>query len=285
MRILIVVIACMMSLTTAHADVLSADAVPERKEVPFTRMTNITVGWRIDITPPAGAVTITSAPGEFRIGGVTVATTRTLSRTFVNNPAGGVLPLIMETVAVPRSVITRAQQQDAAFSYMREFTDDNVVFQQGEIDLHITGNAAGAVALSSQSLTFSDGSSYQSVAQGAPLRAVANLFVNGTGILRAVWEISADTGTSQNTLWRPLRNVTRQVAGTPNIQLTSPDLPTDILGRIRIRLRMVDPASDINTTIPFIDYFVVESVERTTPTTFKPKVRAKEGGGIRHNHE
>lgn len=281
MRFILLALVLMLLPLKANAVVLSADAVPNAQNVPFTQMTTITISWRVEVLPQNPSYTLSSAVGEFRIAGNTVATTRSLSRSFRSQSGVNAFQTITETVVVPLKVILQAQQQNAVLSYSRDFSDDNVLFQQGEQTLNITGGASGSAAVSDQDLVFENGSSYASVAVGEKLRAVANIFMNGTGVVRGVWEVSADNGIGQSDMWRPIRNVTQQAMANSNIRLISPNLPTDVQGRMRVRFRITEPHVDASVAIPFIDYFINGNESGEAEKAFIPKIPAKDGGGLK----
>jgi hypothetical protein len=124
-----------------------------------------------------------------------------------------------------------------------------------------------------------DGSDYRSVAKGDKLHARAEITVSGSGILRAVWEIADSFGGTDQPFYRPIQNVTKPIGANNSFTITSPELPTKTLGRFRVRLRQIEPATD--ETLAAIDYFVTEDGDPNYEKPFEPKIPAKEGGGIK----
>ena len=277
-RILLLILTYAGLPMAAQATVIAVSVAPSSREVSIGSGSSVTVTWSVtaSVAPPT-TVRIYSSLNEFRIAGTPVANARTISRTFKTNATTPTFTIV-DTIAIPRSVVIQAQRSGGALQLAREFTDDGVTTLGDEVDL-IIGGSSDELGISDLTVNFEDGSAYTSAALKQPLHAVATLVTSGTGNLRAVWEVADESGTSGNPFWRPLRNISRPIGGNPEITLKSPPLPTESLGRQRVRLRIVEPQGFASGT-PELTYFVVENVESDLPA-FTPKVPAKEGGGLR----
>ncbi len=262
----------------AFATVTGVSVNPTTREASVSGNSTFVVTWQVTHTPFAGTGTMIGQAGTFKIAGApTTATTRTITRSIPNGLVGVVN--IVENVTVPRHVVLAAQRQGAVLEYERFFADDGVFANSDEVTITITGGTAGQPGLASQTLTFEDGTDYRAIAQKEALRARAEVNVSGSGVLRAVWEVADNFGGLDQPLYRPLKNVTRPVGANNQLTLVSPELPTGTLGRYRVRLRMLAPATD--ETLPTIDYFVTETGDGAYEKPFEPKISAKKGGGLK----
>lgn len=256
MKLAIIPLICALLLVTAaeqaHAIVNSVTPVPVEKNVRFGGGSTFTVTWRL-LRGAGAPFTITSPVGEFRRdqnSNVAWATTRTISRRFTQSQT---TLTITETVAVPQSVLRRALETNGGrFIYFRRFADDGVSFDDNSIQLNVAGGTGGEVNLSQATLTFGNGSSFATVAQGAALTAKARVTYAGTGRFSAVWEVGESTG--GRSFFRPISTVNRTLSGQREFTLESPALPTLNTGRYEVRLRVTEPGNAFDN--PTLSYFV-----------------------------
>lgn len=263
--------------SVAAATVIDVVVSPSTREASVSGNSTFVVTWQATFSPFVGTGTMVGQAGTFKIAGNPVATSRTITRTIPNGTAG--IIRIVENVSVPRHVVLAAQRQNATLEYERFFADDGVFASSDEVTITVTGGSSGQAGIAAQKLFFEDGSDYLAVAKDEKLRARAEIAVSGSGLLRAVWEVADNVGGLDEPLYRPLKNVTQPIGANNKLTMVSPQLPTGTLGRYRVRLRQIAPASD--ETLPVIDYFVTIDGDAAYEKPFEPKIPAKKGGGLK----
>ena len=88
------------------------------------------------------------------------------------------------------------------------------------------------------------------------LAAQAEISFTGNGLLRAAWEIAGPNPDANRPRFRILTDVQQPLGGRDAAILTSPRLPTNSTGLYLVRLRIVEPATTLET--PVIRYNVNE---------------------------
>lgn len=167
-----------------------------------------------------------------------------------------------ENLSIPAEVLVEASQiEGAPIRYVREFREGDLD-SRAEVILDVTEGIAAPFAIRRLELRFSGGEPFRLVERGQNLAAVAELTYAGTGLLEATWEV-ADPGTTLGTpVFRPLRLERRNLSGGGRIRLSSPALPTDLVGGHQVRLRITAPSPSFEE--PVLRYQVGEQPEIVT---------------------
>ncbi len=120
--------------------------------------------------------------------------------------------------------------------------------------MNITRPLSDGFNISRLALQFDDGAPLRTVPTTNRLQVHANIGFVGSGFLEATWELAGPSGTEMSPVYRPLQSVRHYLTGAEPIVLTSPALPTNVVGRYRVRLRISDPLPGFD--IPAVQYFV-----------------------------
>lgn len=235
---------------TVLGAVTSVTTAPAVERVAVARPTSVALTWSVT-TNTVGAVTITSASGEFRspAGTVLGVVKQPLSRT----AAGPGSVAIPEKFLIPADVVERARRDGHDhLLYHRSFTDGTPA--AGEIKLQIATATAAAFGITRLALGFDDGEPLRVVGRGAKLRAEAAVSHTGAGRLRGQWEIAGPNPDEIEPAWRVLVEVTQALTGADAATITSPALPTDQSGFYLVRLRVAEP--EAAPDLPVVRYMV-----------------------------
>lgn len=246
---------------TATADVLTAEVSPADARAAVTGTSTLALRYTLTSDAPADEPpdSIASPFGRFVLG----LGGSELGR--INRRIGGdatrVAPLrLFEAVPVPRSVVAAARQQGASrFLYVREFSADGREFVTTVVQVQLTGGAGAGFSIDQVDLHFDDDAYVRVVPEDAALGAELVLRYSGTGRLRGVWELADPSTTAGSPVFRPLRNVDRQLTGARELRLPAPALPTARAGIHLLRFRMTEPA--VSFPLPIIRYAVVTGSE------------------------
>ncbi|HEV8585695.1 MAG TPA: hypothetical protein VGT02_12060 [Methylomirabilota bacterium] len=207
--------------------------------------------------------------------------------TTVVNPNG--VARVVETLIIPGTVAERALKRGLdIFFYCREFTNaaggaivpgfpavtNTVTCKQGS-------SAYANFSIARAELFFEDHRRTATVPLGSPdLKVMADVAYNGSGLMRAVWEVAELGATNlgnvpinapprvfdtpvapnllpQRNLFRTLHTITQYVGFGDRVLLTLPPsipLPTTQPGTFVVNLRFVDPP--VGFEIPVATYFV-----------------------------
>lgn len=255
--VLVLGLAGLFGPTVSEAAVVGVTATPGVRSVPLGRAGNVAMVWNVtrDVSTGGGA-TVSSASGSFRAGSPTGTLLATVARPLSQTrpPVGVTIFAFRESVLVPSRVIYRAHKLGVDRIYFVRSFDDGVAASTGAVALSITGSGAGSFGVTRLALSFGDGSVIAVAQPDAPLQAVAQITVSGSGLLQAVWEVADAAGTAGTPAFRPLQTVRRYVNGREPLRLESPPLPTRLLGLHLVRLRITQPAADFE--LPQLRYFV-----------------------------
>jgi hypothetical protein len=228
-----------------------------------------------------GCTTATTAAGGETMGVIDSTVTTTVG-------ANG-FARVVETLIIPGTVAERALRRNLdIFFYCREFSDpggtalvpgfpavtNTVTCKQGS-------SAYANFSIARAELFFEDHRRTATVPLGSPdLKVMADVAYNGSGLMRAVWEIAElgaanlgagpvnapprvfDTPVGPNqlpprNLFRILHTITQYVGFGDRVLLTLPPsipLPTNQPGTFAVNLRFVDPP--VGFEIPVATYFV-----------------------------
>jgi hypothetical protein len=242
-------------------------ASPLQAQVALGRMNTVNIVWTIQATSAtAVSITYSSVSGEFRtktnvvLGSVnTILPSRTIVVPANNIP---VTFTMSETLNVPSYIIDSARKLGFnQITFARQFsgTGFNVkASAEGQMTLNIASSSSGSLAVTQMAISFDSGETQRVIGSNGRLQANVRLDTRGTGLFRAMWEVTEPPSTLGDPVWRPLQQVQRSLAGSENLVLTSPPLPTRDFGLYFVRLRVLQP--DLIFSEPSILY-VVEKLE------------------------
>ncbi len=241
-----------------RAAITAVATTPTSRTVPLARASSVSLVWNVTraTVGGTGGTTVSSLSGTFRAGSVTGVVIGTVTRSLSQSrPLAPITSFsFRESLLVPAEVVFRAHELGAdRLFYVRTF-DDGTGAATGAIELRVTGGAAGSYGVERLALTFENGSVIDVAEPEAELRAVARVTFSGSGLLRAVWEVTDPAGISGDAVLRPLVTVRRYVVARGSIELRSPPLPTHLTGSYRVRLRVTEPVPGF--AAPELRYYV-----------------------------
>lgn len=248
---------------SVRADVSSVTTAPASVNIAIAQPTTVALTWNMvrNNTGTVGA-TVSSTHGVFRAGSTTGPVLG-----LVNAPLSATRPIsgpsttfsIGETVSIPASIAYHALKLGVpTVVYVRSFVDCTACTAgSGALVLPLSGASGAAFSVSRLSLRFDDDTAVRVVAQGAKLRAYADITFTGGGIFKGVWDIATPPSTQGKLEYRTVQRVHRALAGGDHVRLFTPALPTDEPGIYLLRLRVTQPPLPVKTDdLPFIRYVV-----------------------------
>ncbi len=246
----------LLAAPPVHAAITAASALPSPQLVALDRSSSISVTW--SATTALGPY-IRSSQGRFRTadGAFTFGAINTLLSKTV--PAGA-SATFSETVLVPDSVVQAALRRGySSLVYLRSFEDGDGpgLGMDASVELRITSGAAAGFSVSRIALAFDDGTPVRLVAPKESVRAQAELSFNGSGLLRAAWEVAEPATTLGEPIFRTLQLVRQPLLGASPVRIVSPLLPATSSGPYQLRLRITEPLPGFDA--PVIRYFVGEA--------------------------
>jgi hypothetical protein len=228
------------------------------------------VTWTVqsDSTTPFTAV---SPEGLFVLGEQVLGRVDT---SLTTTPATGGTAIATETLLIPPDVSNRAfKLNTATFFYRREFqsTADGST-GSSQLTCRLSTTAYGNFSVGAVTLFFENQRGQATFTQNERnVRAFAEVRYNGTGLLKAVWEVQ-EPSSSQ---FRVLQQVNYHLTYGDRIVFESPSnppLPTILTGRHTLAFRIEQPISGFE--IPTVTYFVKarEPEDQTTEPRLQLKV-------------
>ena len=100
-------------------------------------------------------------------------------------------------------------------------------------------HAQSTLSIERIELAFASEKLIEVVPQHSHLIAIANIQHEGFGLVSGQWEVASPPTTSANPVFVPLTFV-QEMASTRQIELKSPELPTDQIGLYLVRLQLTD---------------------------------------------
>jgi hypothetical protein len=235
---------------------------PTGAAVVLTQPSAVFVTWTVqsgDVTP----TTAVSEEGLFVSGPETLGRVGTFLTTSVGTNGSGIAT---ETLLIPPDVSNRALKRNVStFFYQRTFhTTSNGASGQARLTCRLSTSAYGNFSIAAVTLFFEnqrgEATFNQNDRQG---RAFAEVHYNGTGLMKAVWEVQEPSNSDFRVLQTVNYHLTfgdRIVFETPSV----PGLPTIATGRHTLRFRILDPVSGF--ALPVITYFV-QAAPQNEPNT------------------
>lgn len=231
---------------------LKATNNPTGAAVVITQPSAVFVTWIVE-SGAASPSTVTSPEGLFVLGDQVLGKVDTFLTTSVGPNGAGTAT---ETLLIPPDVSNRALKQKAAtFFYQRTFTSSaDGSNANAALTCRLSTSAYGNFSIGAATLFFQNQRGEATFEQNDPnAKAYAEVHYNGTGLLKAVWEVQ-EPGNQQ---FRVLQQVNyhltfgdRLVFETPAL----PPIPTIVTGRHSLQFRITQPPSGFG--IPAITYYV-----------------------------
>jgi|GEM_PF-5696712 len=237
--------------TAAHAQ-LQVSNSPTGAAVVITQPSAVLVTWSVRSGEP-NPTTIVSEEGLFVLGSTVLGQVNTsLTASVDSNGAAAV----NETLLIPPDVSNRALKMNApTFFYKRTFRSTSTgATGQSALTCRLSTSAYGNFSIAAVTLFFENERGEATFQQNDPrARASVEVRYNGTGLLKAAWEVQEPNSSQYRVLQQINYNLTygdRIVFYTPPV----PPLPTVITGRYFLRLRIDEPVSGFE--LPQATYFV-----------------------------
>jgi len=229
---------------------------PTGAAVVVTQSSAVFVTWTVQSSNPQQD-TVVSEEGLFVLGDRTLGRVSTFLTTSVTGSGSA-----SETLLIPPDVANAALKLNApTFFYKRTFrSTSSGATGQSALTCRLSTSAYGNFSIAAVTLLFDNKRGEETFEQNdSRARAVAEVRFNGTGLLRAVWEVLEPGSSGFRTLQQVNYHITygdRIVFETPAV----PPIPTVITGRHTLRFRITQPVSGFE--LPSVTYFVKASEQQ-----------------------
>jgi hypothetical protein len=225
---------------------------PTGAAVVITQPSAVFVTWSIQSTETA-PVSVVSEEGLFLLGDQVLGRVGTLLNTTVAPNGTG---FVTETLLIPPDIAGNAVRQKApTFFYERTFRSTGSGSSgRSRLTCRLSTSAYGNFSIAAVTLFFQNQRGEITWDQNnRTARATAEVRYNGTGLLKAAWEVQ-EPGSSQ---FRVIQQVQYHLAFGDRIVFETPQvpaLPTVVTGRHLVRFRIDQPVSGFE--LPTIAYVV-----------------------------
>lgn len=254
----LVIFSCLVAMPS-HATVTSVTPVPSSKNITISKGTSFQVTWYIRRSNTSGVGTqVTSLSGQFRGNGdpdyplqnVSLVLSQTKAITGISTSFR-----FSENVRLSAQLIQNAHTRGFSFITYRRWFDDGAGGNFASVTFRITGSSATGFSISRQSMRFDDNSIIKILNEKETLKAKADVNYNGSGQLRAIWEVAGPSTAGGVPIFRPLRSVRKYLmSGGDKTTFVSPLLPSTTAGAYMVRMRITSPAPGFES--PVIRYFI-----------------------------
>ncbi|MGM0632190.1 MAG: hypothetical protein ACQETO_03350 [Pseudomonadota bacterium] len=280
----ILAVATWLTGSSAHAQIISLcegmNACSSNRGVAVGIDTRVMLSWRGEaiVASPTGG-RLVSDQGLFRIGDPRKGETLGSVKSPLFQTIGGrrerekeaIRFTVNETVRVPPEVSRRAADAGATeLHFVRQFSMGGdatmIAFQTIPLQPSVPGRDISArideeprstgVRLERISLLFDRASVTETIDMAETLRAEASIRYQGAGLINAVWEVAMPASIQGNPFFVPIARVRDYLAGTREVTLESPVLPSREAGIYRVRLRVLEPSLDTDELL--LTYRVTE---------------------------
>lgn len=238
---------------------LKASNNPTGAAVVVTQPSAVFVTWTVESGASAPS-TVTSPEGLFVLGDQVLGKVNTFLTTTVNPNGTG---SATETLLIPPDVSNKALKQNVAtFFYRRTFTSSaDGATANAALTCRLSTSAYGNFSIAAATLFFRNQRGEATFDQNDPnAKAYVELHYNGTGLLKATWQVQ-EPGAPE---FRVLQQINYHMTFGDRIVLESPSIPpipTIVVGRHTLRFKITQPPSGFD--IPDITYYVKPPAEKT----------------------
>jgi hypothetical protein len=239
------------SCGTAFAQ-LQVSNNPTGAAVVITQPSAVLVTWSVQ-SGEANPTTVVSDEGLFVLGSEVLGQVKT-SLTASVSPNG--TAAVNETLLIPPDVSNRALKRNApTFFYKRTFrSTSSGATGQSSLTCRLSTSAYGNFSIAAVTIFFENQRGEATFLQNDPrARASVEVRYNGTGLLKAAWEVQEPNSSQFRVLQQVNYHLTygdRIVFFTPSV----PPIPTLLTGRHLLRFRIDQPVSGFE--LPQVTYFV-----------------------------
>lgn len=231
---------------------LRASNNPTGAAVVVTQPSAVFVTWILESGTSAPS-TISSPEGLFVLGDQVLGqVTTSLTTNVAPNGTG----TATETLLIPPDVSNKAFKQKApTFFYRRTFTSSaDGSSANAALTCRLSTSAYGNFSIGAVTIYFRNQRGESTFEQNDPnAKAYAEVHYNGTGLMKAQWEVEEPNSSDFRVLQQVNYHLTfgdRLVFESPSV----PPLPTILTGRYTVRFHILQPVSGFE--IPSITYYV-----------------------------
>lgn len=231
---------------------LKVNNTPTGAAVVITQPSAVFVTWTIS-SNESSPITAVSDEGLFVLGAQVLGRVETdLTVTIAPNGTG----IATETLLIPPDLSNRALKlKTPTFFYQREFRSTTTGGSgQSSLTCRLSTSAYGNFSIAAVTLFFESQRGEATFYQNDPTaRATVEVRYNGTGLLKAAWEVQEPNSSQFRVLQQVNYHLTygdRIVFRTPAL----PPLPSVVTGRHVLRFQILEPVSGFE--LPSVTYFV-----------------------------
>jgi hypothetical protein len=261
----------------AQARILSVQATNSPSQLGLTTNARSQISWAVVEEPNAiGQAQISSSEGLFfdpeqktMLG----RSSRLLTQTRALIGEMNTTFIFQESLIIPQSVLRTAQDRGLnQIIYVRTFQDNpGATTMAGSVTFSISASGnVGYVNLRQIQMEFDDGRTSAIMPTSSQLKANAIVSYQGTGIIQYRWEIASPPTTNGQPIFAPLMTRREYLMSSGQTTLSSPNLPTTIVGAYLLRLNITQPEAQFE--MPILRYFVQSNNDSASVIVQKMKI-------------
>ena len=246
--------------------IVSVDVMPQSNTIAHTGTSRMQLTWKVTANLPVSE-TIASTQLIIRAGNAYGPVLAKLSRTLNRNyPAGVSTQSFPEAVVVPNRLVYRAKKMGyRALAFQRLFTS-NANSMGNTTTVQMTSASAARFSITRIQLKFEtpDGEFDSLVVspQDQEVQAYALIYYQGSGLLKATWEVARPSSTGGQPVFAPITQVVQLQPSAGLTKIYTPELPRSMTGAYLLRLHVHQPTPVIES--PVLRYIVrTATPERT----------------------
>jgi len=235
---------------------ISAQAVPAQIALPISQSANLNVSWAVNSDDPTQFQwTVSSDRARLLADGVEI--------TSINQPLTQIVTApqtvqIAETALLPLGALQAAINRGArSITYERVFRLAGGQSRTAVLRILPQGDFSSSFAVTRLELSFDDNSLIRVIDRNESLTARLKVNYSGSGLLQGAWQIADGVSTSGQPFYRTLRTVRRSLIPGQQVQLVSPDLPSESSGTVLVRFLVNEPT--FSADLPTLRYAVRSS--------------------------
>lgn len=228
----------------ASAKVKAATSKPKRVTISAEKPSAVRITWYVKGThTPKELIRVTMGEGNFFLGDRKGAFLDFVAeesvKEFRAGEDGTYLTAFKETVTITRSMVEQAAAENKSIYYERRFYDHTLEIPVlAHVILQPVRSVGDTLSVTAVTINFTDQSGFCHIETGESLKAKALVDVEGSGMLKGLWEIRKRPFLDE---FRTLKAVHHPVKDELVIGLVSPDLPSEVSGPVDVRLVITEP--------------------------------------------